>query len=440
MKMIGPMIETLIAEEKAAIAAAVIFGQVDPTSDADQLGTLFPTVPGQKYRRFIRHFGEVMFDNINAGNVRKEDFDQKHCDTVVKPWLSKDGRILCSIFTTLLPGSTKEECESGHHRAHSSNELWPTRGIPRNLLDGDIYECDQFGNVTNPVPVSTGIRNYIAIVSKMQSNPTSRHKQYNMDDRAQQIHSLIKEDPTLRGLVPVGVTLKDCPAHRELWTKVMDAYVPDQFPGTTNHTKMFNKFLKATDDKIKKVTDDDITAILVKRGLDTGISTTTKGRTKKRKAFLKHYDEPTNCLIASFDTNGRNIQHKLEALFRESYWRGELDRHMPGLSIGVMLKIDNPSTSLVELDNERDEATALLQEVNRRFIQSGIKVGNKQVLIRWVEFPPQLKSNTNDMGRFTKLHKPVDVLLGETGTIPLRSPKGNSQDSLPLELKVNTVH
>jgi hypothetical protein len=438
MKMIGPKIETLIAEEKAAIAAAVSFGQVDPTSDADQLGTLFPTVPGQKYRRFIRHFGEVMFDNLNAGNVRKEDFDQKHCDTVVKPWLSKDGRILCSIFTTLLPGSTKEECESGHHRAHSSNELWPTRGIPRNLLDSDIYECDIFGNVTNPVPVGTSIRNYIAIVSKMQSNPTSRHKQYNMDDRAQQIHSLIKEDPTLRGLVPVGVTLEGCPAHRELWTKIMDAYVPDQFPGTANHTKLFNKFLKATDDKIKEVTDDHITAILVKRGLDTGIS--TKGRSKKRKAFLKHYDEPTNCLIASFDTNGRNIQHKLEALFRESYWRGDTDHYPAGLSIGVVLKIDNPSTSLVELDKERDEAITSLHEVNQRFIQEGIMTGGGPVLIRWVEFPPQLKNNTNDVGRFAKLHKPVDVSLGETGTIPMVTQEDKIQDSLPLGLRASTVH
>jgi hypothetical protein len=434
----SPTIKALIAQEKAAVDAAVRDGYVDPTSDADQLGTMFPIVPGQKYRRFITDFGAIMFDNLNAGNVRKEDFDQKHCDTTVTPWLEKDGRILCPIFTTLLPGKTKEECESGHHRGKSSNELWPARGIPRFLLANEIYECDMHGNVTNPVPVGTSTRNYIAIVSKMQSNPTSRHKQYKMEDRAQQLHSLIKEDPTLRGIIPAGVTLMGCPAHRELWDKIMDAYVPDQFLGTSNRTKTFNKFLKATDDKIKKVTEDHITAILVNRGLDTGIP--TQGRSKKRKAFLKHYDEPTNCLIACFDTNGRNIQHKLEALFRESFWRGEADHYPAGLSIGVVLKIDNPSTSLVELDKERDDATTDLHEVNQRFIQEGVMIGTTPVLIRWVEFPPQLKNNTNDVGRLTKLHKPVDVLLGETGTILKSTQEDKTQESLPLGLRTDTVH
>jgi hypothetical protein len=434
----SPTIKALIAQEKAAVDAAVRDGYVDPTSDADQRGTLFPIVPGHYYRRFITHFGEIMFDDLNAGNVRKEDFDQKHCDTTVTPWLEKDGRILCPIFTSLVPGMTKEECESGHHRGLSSNELWPTRGIPRFLLGNDIYECDEDGNVTNPVPVGTSTRNYIATVSKIQSNPTSRHKQYKMEDRAQQIHSLIREDPTLRGLIPIGVTLSDCPAHRELWDKIMDAYAPDQFLGASNRTKTFNKFLKATDDKIKKVTEDHITAILANRGLDTGMP--TQGRSKKRKAFLKHYDEPTNCLIASFDTNGRNIQHKLEALFKEAYWRGELNHYPAGLSIGVVLKIDNPSTSLVELDKERDDATKLLHEVNQRFVQSGVFIGNKQALVRWVEFPSQLKHNTNDVGRFTKLHTPVDVLLGETGTIPIATQEDKTQESLPLGLRADTVH
>jgi hypothetical protein len=316
--------------------------------------------------------------------------------------------------------------------------LWPTRGIPRFLLSSGIYECDKYGNVTNPVPVGTGIRNYIATVSKIQSNPTSRHKQYKMEDRAQQIHSLIKEDPTLRGLIPPGVTLSDCPTHRDLWDKIMDAYVPDQFLGASNRTKTFNKFLKSTDDKIKKVTEDHITAILAKRGLDTGIP--TQGRSKKRKAFLKHYDEPSNCLIASFDTNGRNIQHKLEALFKEAYWRGELNHYPAGLSIGVVLKIDNPSTSLVELSKQRDDATKVLHEVNQRFVQSGVFVSNKQVLIRWVEFPSQLKHNPNDVGRFTKLHKPIDVLLGETGIIP-NPPRGNKpQETLPFAVGSETLH
>jgi len=432
----NPTIKALIAQEEAALAALRAAGYRDPTRDDDQRGTLFPTVPGQAYRRFITDFGKVWFDSLDPGNVRAEDFDQKHCDTVIIPWLQKDGAIQCPIFTTLRPGKTIEEIISGHHRGLSSNKVWPDRPIPRCLLSDDIYECDSDGNVTNPVPVDTSTRNYIAIVSKMQSNPTTRHKQYKMEDRAQQIHSLLKKDPTLRGLIPAGLTLVDCDAHRALWDAIMDVYAPDQFLGPAQRTTTFRKFLKATDDKIKPVEEADITEILVKRGLDTGIPTT--GRSKKRKAFLKHYDEATNCLIASFDTNGRNIQHKLEALFREAYWRGDLDRYPPGLSLGVVLKVDNPSTSLVELDKERDAATNVLHEVNQRFVQSGIWIGKKQVLIKWVEFPKQLKKNANDVGRFTKLHKPVDVLLGETGTIPAQEDK--TQESLPLGQETNTIH
>jgi hypothetical protein len=106
----------------------------------------------------------------------------------------------------------------------------------------------------------------------------------------------------------------------------------------------------------------------------------------------------------------------------------------------VVLKIDNPSTSLVELDKERDDATKLLHEVNQRFVQSGVFIGNKQALVRWVEFPSQLKHNTNDVGRFTKLHTPVDVLLGETGTIPIATQEDKTQESLPLGLRADTVH
>ena len=106
----------------------------------------------------------------------------------------------------------------------------------------------------------------------------------------------------------------------------------------------------------------------------------------------------------------------------------------------MVLKIDNPSTSLVELNKERDAATNVLHEVNQRFVQSGIWIGNKQVLVKWVEFPKQLKKNTNDAGRFTKLHKPVDVLLGETGTITKGTKETEAQESLPLGQETDTIH
>ena len=431
-------IKVLIAQEEAALKALRAAGYVDPTTEKGSLGTLFPEVNGQRYRRFITGFGEVMFDNLDPGNVRADDFDENHCKTVIIPWLQKDGAIQCPIFTTPRPGITIEEIDSGHHRGWSSNTLWPDRPIPRCTLSANIYECDLHGNVTNPTPVDTSIHNYMAIVSRMLSNPTARHKDYKMEDRAQQIHSLLKEDPTLRGLVPNGIILVDCDAHRDLWDDIMDVYVPDQFRGQAQRTTVFRKFLKATDDKVKPVVEADITEILVKRGLDTGIPTT--GRSKKRKAFLKHYDEPTNCLIASFDTNGRNIQHKLEALFREAYWRGELDHYPAGLSIGVVLKIDNPSTSLVELSKERDAATNVLREVNQRFVQSGIRIGNKQVLVKWVQFPKQLKKNSNDTGRFKKLHKPTDVLFGETGTITKGTKETGTQQPLSFGLGTDVVH
>jgi len=408
-------INKLMSQEDKAIAKAVAEGRVDPRTDADQLGTLFPQIPGQKYRRFIKDYSRVKYDDLEAGNVRAEDFDRKHCDTVIIPWLQKDGLILCPIFTTLRPGKTLEEIVSGHHRAFSSNVIWPNNEIPRFILDDDIYECDMHGNVTNPVPINPNQKNYISVVSKMQSNPTTRHKQYKMRDRAQQIHSLIKIDSTLQGLIPSGHTLTNSEGDRELWDKIMDAYVPDQFLGKGARTESFGIFLKMTDDKVLPVTEAAITQILINKNVATGIPRT--GRRKKRLPFLKHYCEETNCLIASFDTNGRNIEHKLEALFREAFWRGEFNGYPAGLSIGVVLSIYNPATSLAELNKQRLEAVEKLQDVNRRFVQSGVVHKSKQILVKWAEFPRQLKMNPNDRGHGVTLHAPDDVSCGKTGVL-----------------------
>ena len=80
-----------------------------------------------------------------------------------------------------------------------------------------------------------------------------------------------------------------------------------------------------------------------------------------------------------------------------------------------MLSIYSPATSLAELNKQRSEAVEKLQNVNRRFVQGGVVHKNKQILVKWVEFPKQLKMNPNDRGHGVTLHTPDDVSCGKTG-------------------------
>ena len=189
-------IDSLLEKEREVIAEAVADGRKDPfnpTNEADQRPSLIISdLSGGFYRRFILEYGGVKFDDLNSTQVRAEDFDKRHCDTEIIPWLEADGKILYPIFTIEAAG-TQEDTQSGHHRSYSSNKLWPERLIPRFKVGRDLYPCDENGviDTMGEVVTDSTAQRLSELKSRIQANPQNMHKQYNMRDAATNILSLI---------------------------------------------------------------------------------------------------------------------------------------------------------------------------------------------------------------------------------------------------------
>ena len=360
-----------------AIEKAISEGYLNPKEDKDLRKTLFPTWNGKTYFRPILEFGYIEYSMLQHSNVKLHEVDELYCNTHLTPLLELNGSILNPVMTSKLTDEI-EEMEHGHGRSFSSNAAWPTRPIPRFLLDDRMFETSQGGDFLSSEPVKSS---FMKEIGKIICNPPPKSNTYAEEDVPIHIMSLLKSDPCWGGVNPSGAF-----PTKEIFNKIMDKLHPEQFLHCTSRGRIFAALQRGNPaSKIRPITSEQITSDLVTLGIDPGIKDSGS-----RETFGNHYDQGTNSLVGIVTTNGKDFERNVILELLKDELDGQTDSTVKG--VVVYTTIYKPNARLPKLEKQREDFLTEVKKWNARLDKIGAPSISKVI------FPKQL-TDSRDIGR-----------------------------------------
>ena len=384
------------------------YGCLDPRDDEGRHAQLLLTAYGDKpYRRFIVDCVELGADELTEDQVRQHVVDTDRA-TELGSLIDYQGLQYLPFVTRGTSNSSFCNIENGHHRIHYILHDKKDETIPVFVVSNESYEVFEDG--TYGKGERDSFKNKVAAI---RSNPPSVNKPYNLSDVAIQFAELFKTDPYLGGINPTGKFPERIDGKlNPVFEKLMDWLHPEQFRGAIPRGTIFNKWDRARDGaKIKNVSFDDITALLVTEGYDPGVTTTPRSGKKTRlgaKDFLNHYDEKNKTYIAITNDNGKNFEatiawNLLKAHAKQVLHGGEDHQ------IVVVARIYKPDSTLTRLNKQRAKFAEVVKEANAMAKFFNVPFGYTKVI-----FPKQL-TNASDEGKTIDLSETIDNVVAFDG-------------------------
>lgn len=338
-------------------------------------------------RRFLKELTEIDYCQIEENQVAKNLIDKTRCESVLKPWIEKEGLQNPSLVEEPSIGETYPQI-TGHNRAYTEDMI---RGKVT------VIVCTKNYNLKgNSVPTD------ILIVQGARSNPAAKHRPYGIADAAITLADSLKANPTQEGLNPSGQLPERHSVDNFDFDDFIDrVYNTDRFgnpvkyphfPDKGTRTKIRRRMIKnANASKILDMTAETAkTNHLNRLGWNAGLN--SKG---KRKRVHEHFDTERNSIIVMTDDSGTNYEGFFFTLIKK--WHSETSGFKQIIKnnnikfVDVCARIYNPDTDKASIDTARNKFKDKIREIGNTMYNCGV-----DLKIRFVAFPKQLRSSQDE--------------------------------------------
>ena len=359
------------AEDKLVESTCKKYGLLDPRDKFKD----FLVDEKRGTRRFLIDFNFVKYQDLILNQVASQDFDKTRCLEHLLPIFEKEG-MLYPVFTSksTLPAPNRN-LETGAHRAWTENH----RG-------NDIAAYD----VSEAYDIATGkVKDSPLAVrrARIKANPPSSHRDYSMQDVADQCKAALRDDPYYEGLNPSGKMPPLKPKNGQFGFNdlIDDLYNLETFPAPTIRGKIYKLATNGIKPQMILTLDfNRVNSDFLRLGWQPGLSNNGKSRVP----FVEHLDTGNNSLILETDSNGGNLKVKLYSFIDKYFTDKEYQKLLKqsGIKyIKVYAKIYKPNSDIASLQNDRNN---FFKEIQRgKSLFKSLKI---PVSINEVYFPKQL--------------------------------------------------